>query len=45
MSGGAVFRREEFLTARLDLGTTSIDLADYATTGIRAVVVGPSGIA
>lgn len=44
MSGASVFRREEFLTASLNLGTTSIDLKDYATTGIRAVVVGPSGI-
>lgn len=44
MSGSAIFRREEFLTASLDLGTSTIDLADYATTGIRAVVVGPSGI-
>lgn len=44
MSGRTVLRREEFLAAKLDLGTTSIELADYATTGIRAVVVGPSGI-
>lgn len=42
MSG--VIRREEFLTASLDLGTTAIDLADYATTGLRIVTVGPSGI-
>ena len=40
----AVIRREEFLTASLDLGTLSIDLADYATTGLRIVTVGPSGI-
>src|SRR5687768_7137743 len=44
MTGRAMFRREEFLTAALDLGTARIPLADYATTGIRAVVVGPSGI-
>jgi DNA helicase HerA-like ATPase len=44
MTGRAVFRRDEFLTAALDLGTARIPLADYATTGIRAVVVGPSGI-
>lgn len=44
MSGAAVFRRDEFLNAQLDLGTTTIALSDYATTGIRAVVVGPSGI-
>lgn len=40
----SVFRREELLTATLNLGTSTIALADYATTGIRAVVVGPSGI-
>jgi hypothetical protein len=40
----AVLRREEFLTASLDLGTLAIDLADYATTGLRIVTVGPSGI-
>lgn len=39
-----VIRREEFLTSALDLGSTSVDLADYATTGLRIVVVGPSGI-
>lgn len=44
MSGRAIFRRDEFLTAALDLGSTSIDLADYATTGLRAVTIGPSGI-
>lgn len=44
MSGAAIFRREEFLSATLDFGTTAIALSDYATTGIRAVVVGPSGI-
>lgn len=40
----ATFRRPEFLTAGLDLGTLVIDLADYATTGLRVVTVGPSGI-
>jgi hypothetical protein len=44
MSGAAVFRREEFLGAQLQLGDATLELADYATTGIRAVVVGPSGI-
>jgi hypothetical protein len=39
----AVFRRDEFLHAALDFGSTSIDLADYATTGLRVVTVGPSG--
>ena len=42
MSG--VIRREEFLTSSLDLGTMSVDLQDYATTGLRIVTVGPSGI-
>jgi hypothetical protein len=44
VSGKAVFRREEFLNASLDFGSTSIDLQDYATTGLRVVCVGPSGI-
>lgn len=39
-----LIRREELLTASLDFGSTSIDLADYATTGLRVVAVGPSGI-
>jgi hypothetical protein len=43
MTSRAVIRREEFLTASLDLGATRIDLADYATTGLRVVTVGPSG--
>lgn len=41
---GPVVRREECLTAGLDLGSVAIDLADYATTGLRVVTVGPSGI-
>lgn len=44
MSGRAVFRRNEFLTAALDFGALSIDLADYMSTGLRVVAVGPSGI-
>jgi hypothetical protein len=44
MSGPAVFRRDEFVNASLDFGSTAIDLADYATTGLRIVCVGPSGI-
>lgn len=40
----AVFRREELMTAALDLGGVDVDLADYATTGLRVVTVGPSGI-
>lgn len=39
-----VFRRDEFLSSSLDLGSMSLDLADYATTGLRVVAVGPSGI-
>lgn len=44
MSGAAVFQRGEFAQAALNLGSTTMPLADYATTGIRAVVVGPSGV-
>lgn len=44
MSGRALFRRDEFLTSALDLGSTTLGLADYATTGLRIVTVGPSGI-
>jgi len=44
LSGKAIFRRDEFLTAVLDLGSTSIPLSDYATTGLRIVSIGPSGI-
>jgi hypothetical protein len=44
MSGPALFRRAEFDRASLDLGTIDIDLQDYATTGLRVVTVGPSGI-
>lgn len=43
MSAG-VIRREEFSTATLRLGSTTLPLADYATTGIRAMFVGPSGV-
>lgn len=40
----ATFRREELFAASLQLGQLQIDLADYATTGLRIVTVGPSGI-
>lgn len=40
----AIFRREELMTAALHLGGVDVDLADYATTGLRVVAVGPSGI-
>lgn len=39
-----VFRRDEFVSAALDFGSITLDLADYATTGLRIVTVGPSGI-
>lgn len=38
-----VIRRKEMLSASLDFGGTTIDLADYATTGLVAVAVGPRG--
>lgn len=38
-----VIRRREMLTASLDFGGTTINLADYATTGLVAVAVGPRG--
>jgi len=44
MSGKAIFQRDEFAHAALDFGSTTLDLADYATTGLRIVAVGPSGI-
>lgn len=40
----AVIERTELLNAILDLGGTPIDLSEYATTGLRIVTVGPSGI-
>lgn len=43
MTAKAVFRRDEFSGAMLDFGTLTIDLSDYATTGLRTVCVGPSG--
>ncbi|HVI60083.1 MAG TPA: ATP-binding protein [Luteimonas sp.] len=39
-----VTRRNELVGTSLDLGGTPIELADYATTGLRIVTVGPSGI-
>lgn len=38
-----VIRRDEMLTATLNLGGAAIDLAEYATTGLLAVAVGPRG--
>lgn len=38
-----VVDRPEMLSAHLDLGGSPIDLADYATTGLMAVAVGPRG--
>jgi hypothetical protein len=43
MTGQAVFRRQEFDTATLELGGAPVALSDYATTGLRIVCVGPSG--
>ena len=39
-----VLRRDELFNATLTLGGAPIELADYATTGLRIVTVGPSGI-
>ena len=39
----AVIQRTELLGATLDLGGHLIDLADYATTGLRVAAIGPSG--
>lgn len=38
-----VINRQEMLTATLNLGGAPISLADYATTGLAAVAVGPRG--
>lgn len=43
MSRG-VINRKELLGANLTFGKTVIDLSGYATTGLRIVTVGPSGI-
>lgn len=43
MTKRPVIRRDEMLTASLELGGGPIDLADYATTGLMAVAVGPRG--
>lgn len=39
----AVVRRTELEGAILDFGTASIDLSEYASTGLRIVTVAPSG--
>lgn len=39
-----VIQRTELADAIIDLGSIVVDLADYMTTGLRAVCVGPSGI-
>lgn len=39
-----VIRRTELTEAYLDLGGSLVDLDDYATTGLRIVAVGPSGV-
>ena len=38
-----VIRRDEMLSTTLNLGGAPIDLAEYATTGLLAVAVGPRG--
>lgn len=43
MSRG-VIQRTELVGAVLDFGSVAIDLTEYATTGLRVVTVGPSGI-
>lgn len=43
LNGHKVIRRDEMLEAILDLGGAPVELADYATTGLRIVAVGPSG--
>lgn len=40
----SVIRREEFIGTSLKLGKKVLDLSDYATTGLRAAIVGPSGV-
>lgn len=39
-----VIQRTELADAYLDLGGQLIELADYATTGLRVVAIGPSGV-
>lgn len=36
--------RQHYIPATLSIGALTLRLADYATTGLRAVTVGPSGI-
>ncbi len=43
MSRGVIVRKE-LEGAVLDFGAVAIDLSEYATTGLRIVTVGPSGI-
>ena len=38
-----IIRRSEMVGASLELGGSPIELADYATTGLLAVAVGPRG--
>jgi len=38
-----VIRRDEMLTAQLNLGGRPIELAQYASTGLLAIAVGPRG--
>lgn len=43
MTKRQVIQRSEMLSATLNLGGEPLDLADYATTGLLAVAVGPRG--
>jgi hypothetical protein len=40
----SVIQRDELVGALLDFGSTAVDLSEYATSGLRIVTVGPSGI-
>lgn len=40
----SVIQRTEMMGAVLDFGSVAIDLSEYATTGLRMVAVGPSGV-
>lgn len=43
MTIGTVIQRTEMLTATLRLGAAPLSLADYATTGLMALAIGPRG--
>ena len=43
VNGQGIACRHEMVGAQLELGNCRIDLSDYATTGLRCVMIGPSG--